>query len=110
MTLPAAGYIFAGLLGDKSKQDPLFGFKDQASITGSLVVKFGTYAPFGRSIKRTVVASLAVAASANAAYVNVTAGPTPDTVTVSVQKSDFTASTTATLVNIIAVIGSSVSH
>lgn len=108
MTLPAAGFVHADLLAQHSQQQPNFAFMDAVPITGTLVVKLGTFAPFGRTIKRTVTACLAQAPVAGAAYVTVAAGPTPDSVTIKVWTSAFAASVTATTVNLIAVIGSSV--
>ena len=107
MPIPPQGISYTPLILGRSLQNPSLAWEDQLSVTGSLTVSVGTFAPRGRTIKRTAVVGFAGVPSANANYVYVVPGPTPDTYTILVRKSDFTASTTAILVNIIVAIGSS---
>ncbi len=117
MTLPASGKIQVALQSAKSDQDTNFAWVDGVSIpSGGADIDLGTYAPFGRAIKYTATATLAQTPT-NDGVCNVTVkkiANRSNVVRVECWKLVISAgvatwtNNVAGIVNIIAVIGSSV--
>jgi hypothetical protein len=117
MPQPPAGKIQVALQANKSDQDTNLAWIDGVTIpSGGADVDLGTYAPFGRTIKFTATATLAQS-PANDGVATVTVKKVanrPNLIRVECWKATTNgtvvawANTVAGVVNIIAIIGSSV--
>lgn len=109
MPQPPAGKVQTDLNGLRSSHNPQLVYSEQLSVTGTLTINIGTFDRFnGPGIKKSVVASLVSAPVAGASIV--TAKPVAgvsNQYLISVFTSAFAASVTATLVNVVGMIGGS---
>lgn len=117
MVLPAPGKVHVDLQGAKSDQIPNIAWIDGVTIpSGGTEIDINTFAPFGHTVKFTATATLAQSPTNDGiGFVTVKKGSLPNTIKVECWQATVVAgvvtyaNTVTGLVNIIAIIGTSVS-